>query len=58
MDHLPLMGRFNAWVNERLYGAVAGLPDAAYRQDRKAFFGSIHNTHVTSLVRAAKSTSF
>ena len=44
MDHLPLMGRFNAWVNERLYGAVAGLPQAAYRHDRKAFFGSIHNT--------------
>ena len=38
------MGRFNAWVNERLYGAVAGLPEAAYRDDRKAFFGSVHNT--------------
>ena len=44
MDHLPLMARFNAWVNARLYGVVAGLSDEAYRRDRKAFFGSIHNT--------------
>ena len=38
------MARFNAWANERLYGVVAGLSDADYRDDRKAFFGSIHNT--------------
>ena len=38
------MGRFNAWVNGHLYGAVAELPEAAYRYDAKAFFGSIHNT--------------
>ena len=44
MDHFPLMARFNAWVNERLYGAVEGLPEDAYRADRKAFFGSIHRT--------------
>lgn len=44
MNHLPLMARFNAWVNERVYDAVAGLPDDDYRADRKAFFGSIHNT--------------
>ena len=44
MNHLPLMARFNAWANDRLYGAVVRLSEAAYRQDRKAFFGSIHNT--------------
>ena len=44
MNHLPLMARFNAWVNDRLYGAVAGLAEAAYREDRGAFFGSIHRT--------------
>jgi uncharacterized damage-inducible protein DinB len=44
MDHFPLMARFNAWVNERLYGSVAKLPEDAYRSDRKAFFGSIHHT--------------
>lgn len=44
MDHLPLMARFNAWPNERLYASVARLPDAAYRAERKAFFSSIHRT--------------
>ena len=44
MNTFALMARFNAWANERLYGVVAGLSDADYRDDRKAFFGSIHNT--------------
>lgn len=44
MDHLPMMARFNAWANGRIYDSVSQLSDAAYRQDRKAFFGSIHNT--------------
>ena len=44
MNHLPLMARFNAWANERLYLSVAGLSEEDYRKDRKAFFGSIHNT--------------
>lgn len=44
MNHLPLMARFNAWANERLYDAVARLPDDAYRAERKAFFGSVHKT--------------
>ncbi|MEE8272967.1 MAG: DinB family protein [Alphaproteobacteria bacterium] len=44
MNHLPLMARFNAWVNARLYDTVAGLADHEYRRDRGAFFGSIHHT--------------
>jgi uncharacterized damage-inducible protein DinB len=44
MDHLPLMARFNAWANGRLYASVATLPDAPYRAERGAFFGSIHRT--------------
>ena len=44
MNHFPLMARFNAWANTRIYDSVARLPDAAYRADRKAFFGSIHRT--------------
>ncbi|MFQ6017384.1 MAG: DinB family protein [Kiloniellaceae bacterium] len=44
MNHFALMARFNAWVNARLYDSVSGLSEAAYRKDRKAFFGSIHNT--------------
>jgi len=44
MDHFPLMARFNSWVNGRLYESVSKLSDDAYRQDRKAYFGSIHRT--------------
>ena len=44
MNNIALMARFNAWVNKRVYGCVAGLSDADYRKDRKAYFGSIHNT--------------
>jgi uncharacterized damage-inducible protein DinB len=38
------MARYNAWQNDSLYGAAATLTDAARRQDRGAFFGSIHST--------------
>ena len=44
MNHLPLMAGFNAWANARLYDAVSGLSESANKKDRKAFFGSIHNT--------------
>ena len=35
---------YNAWCNERLYAAAAGLSDADYRADRGAFFKSLHGT--------------
>ncbi|MGQ0677877.1 MAG: DinB family protein [Rhodospirillales bacterium] len=38
------LARYNAWANRWLYDACAQLPAAAYRQDRGAFFGSIHCT--------------
>ncbi len=44
MNNFSLMARFSAWVNDRLYDSVSGLSEGAYKQDRKAFFGSIHNT--------------
>jgi uncharacterized damage-inducible protein DinB len=44
VNNIALMARFNAWVNERIYGCVSGLSDADYRKDRKAYFGSIHRT--------------
>jgi uncharacterized damage-inducible protein DinB len=44
VNNIALMARFNAWVNKRLYDCVAGLSDADYRKDRRAYFGSIHNT--------------
>ncbi len=44
MNNIALMARFNAWANDRLYGCVAGISEAACREDRRAYFGSIHNT--------------
>lgn len=39
-----MLADYNAWANERLYDAAARLPDADYRADRGAFFGSLHGT--------------
>jgi uncharacterized damage-inducible protein DinB len=39
-----MFAHYNAWANARLYDAVAGLPDADYRADLGAFFGSLHRT--------------
>ena len=43
-DYFHVFARYNRWANTRLYDACAPLSDADRRQDRKAFFGSIHNT--------------
>ncbi len=39
-----MLARYNAWANARLYDAAAKLPEADYRADRGAFFGSLHGT--------------
>lgn len=39
-----LMARYNQWMNRKLYAACARLSDAQYREDRGAFFGSVHGT--------------
>jgi uncharacterized damage-inducible protein DinB len=39
-----MLAGYNRWANGRLYGAVRALPDADYRADRGAFFGSLHGT--------------
>ncbi|MFO1056940.1 MAG: DinB family protein [Dongiaceae bacterium] len=41
---LAMLAAYNAWANRRLYAAVAPLPDADYRAERGAFFGSLHGT--------------
>ena len=40
----PMLARYNDWANRRLYARAAALPDADYRADRGAFFGSVHAT--------------
>src|SRR5881394_226491 len=42
--HFTMLAGYNAWANRRLYDAAAELPDADYRADRGAFFGSVHRT--------------
>jgi uncharacterized damage-inducible protein DinB len=39
-----MLAGYNAWANRRLYDAAAALPDADYRADHGAFFGSVHGT--------------
>ena len=43
-SYLHTMAHYNAWQNESIYGAAAGLSDAARKEDRGAFFGSVHAT--------------
>jgi len=43
-DYCLLMGRYNRWMNERLYALLAEFDDAARKEDRGAFFGSMHGT--------------
>jgi uncharacterized damage-inducible protein DinB len=43
-DHFVMFAAYNRWANERLYEAASKLPDADYRADRGAFFGSLHAT--------------
>jgi uncharacterized damage-inducible protein DinB len=42
--YVKRMARYNSWQNENLYSAADRLPDEARRQERGAFFGSIHGT--------------
>lgn len=41
---VQLMARYNAWQNDSLVTAASTLSDAARREDRGAFFKSIHGT--------------
>lgn len=43
-EQLILMSRYNTWMNQRLYETVQHLSPGEFRQDRKAFFGSISGT--------------
>ena len=43
-DYVSKMARYNRWQNESIFSAADTLADAERRQDRGAFFGSIHGT--------------
>lgn len=42
--YVQRMARYNRWQNENLYAVADRLSDAERRQERGAFFGSIHAT--------------
>lgn len=42
--HFVMFAGYNRWANQRLYAAAAAVPDADYRADNGAFFGSLHAT--------------
>jgi uncharacterized damage-inducible protein DinB len=42
--HYQTMAAYNEWMNQRLYALCAEIPDAVRKQDRGAFFRSIHGT--------------
>ena len=43
-DNYRFLARYNRWFNSRLYDACGQLTESGRRQDRGAFFGSIHGT--------------
>lgn len=43
-EHARTMARYNEWQNHSIYAAADTLSDTARRQERGAFFGSIHGT--------------
>jgi len=43
-DQFEVLARYNSWANARLYETSSRLPSDEYLKDRKAFFGSIHDT--------------
>lgn len=44
VENYRFLARYNQWFNERLLAACERLTDAERKQDRGAFFGSIHRT--------------
>jgi uncharacterized damage-inducible protein DinB len=42
--YVRTMAAYNAEMNRRLYAAAERIPDVARRQDRGAFWGSLHGT--------------
>ena len=43
-DHCRVLARYNRWMNQKLYATAALLSDGERKQDRGAFFKSIHAT--------------
>ncbi|MBX3199765.1 MAG: DinB family protein [Labilithrix sp.] len=43
-EYARAMARYNRWMNDKLYAVAEQLTDAERKEERGAFFGSIHRT--------------
>lgn len=43
-EHCQMFAAYNAWMNSKVYAAAAQLTDGQRKEDRGAFFRSIHST--------------
>lgn len=43
-EQCQIFAAYNAWINDKIYAAAAQLTDAQRKEDRGAFFRSIHST--------------
>ena len=43
-DYFQRLSEYNYWMNERLFEVCSAIPDAVRKENRGAFFGSIHGT--------------
>jgi len=43
-DYFQRLSQYNYWMNEKIYLVCESMPDAVRRQDKGAFFNSIHGT--------------
>lgn len=44
LDHYKMFADYNRWANRLVYEAAGKLDDAQYRENKGAFFGSLHAT--------------
>ncbi len=43
-SYCTAMAEYNRWMNERLYAACSSISDGERKEDKAAFFGSVHRT--------------
>jgi uncharacterized damage-inducible protein DinB len=44
LEYFQLLCRYNRWMNDKLYEVCATIPDEVRKEDRGAFFRSMHGT--------------
>ncbi|NES68045.1 MAG: hypothetical protein F6K24_23780 [Okeania sp. SIO2D1] len=43
-NYFQRLSQYSQWMNEKIYQACASIPDEMRREDKRAFFNSIHGT--------------